>query len=83
MLAFGAGSWRLCALLDDAEEVSTTLPCLQDSFARMMLSAFPSYSKLRSEQAQMMLSGLARNTSIDILEVEARHAATRRLNPKP
>ena len=67
------------ALVGDSEAVAEIPPCLQDPLAHLVLSAFPDYSALQSDRAQMILSSVAQTMSIDVLDVEARHASARRL----
>ncbi|CAE7837858.1 unnamed protein product [Symbiodinium sp. CCMP2592] len=64
------------ALLGQSSQVENTDPCLLDGFTRTFLEVFPDLDSL---DAQQSLAALAEQMSVDILEIEARHATPRRI----
>ncbi|CAE7684555.1 unnamed protein product [Symbiodinium sp. CCMP2592] len=67
------------ALTGGALEVQDIPLCLQDELTTAILSDFPTYNELQSEECQQILSSIAHSFQIDILNIEAAHASTRRL----
>ena len=62
-----------------AEEVLAQEPCLRDDLANWILTRFTTREELESAKAVNILSSLAHCISVDILQIEARHSAARRL----
>ncbi|CAE7852258.1 unnamed protein product, partial [Symbiodinium necroappetens] len=67
------------ALTGQATEVEDIPLCLQDDLTKAILADFPTYSELQSEECQQILSSIAHSFQLDILNIEAAHASTRRL----
>ena len=67
------------ALSGGAFEVSNIPECLWDPLTQSILSRYPSYDELLTEEAQQLLSSIAHWLSLDILDIEARHSSARRL----
>ena len=74
-------AYRLFSVLltdQNAEELCSTPDCLRDPLMAFFLKRFSSPEALRSHESLAMLHCLARQTDVDIVGLEARHASNRR-----
>lgn len=60
-------------------EVLETPECMQDGLMQTFVGQFPTFDEIVSKRSIAMLSSLAEVAQVDILTIEARHSATRRL----
>ena len=60
-------------------EVLETPQCMQDGLMQAFMGQFPTFGEIVSKRSIAMLSSLAEVAQVDILTIEARHSATRRL----
>lgn len=63
----------------DTDTVLETRPCMRDQLTTTVLKKYPSEGSLLSAECMSLLVALATIIDIDILGIEARHSATRRL----
>ena len=78
-------SWRgfpvqLFASLDGKYSVAEARKCLLCPLSEMILSNFPTDELLASADCQALLIALASTYSLDISDLESKHASTRRIN---
>ena len=70
---------RLFGSLDGQHHVVHDPGCMLCPLSKMVLDTFPTERELNSEEAKVVLTGLASLFKMDIAEVESRHASTRRI----
>ena len=79
-LAHRGCPYRLFKALDGGAYEASCIPeCMPDGFTRALLEEYQTYDALQEDEAQHVMSSIAHFMSLDILDIEARHSAARRI----
>ena len=62
-----------------AEQLTQLKPCQMDTITKWFLDAYPTAEQLNSPESLAICHAIAAMTSVDVTEVECRHASIRRL----